>query len=227
MATRSRGLIAQVAVIGVVAALAFPADGSAFLNGAAITLTATGPMPATLKMDAGTALSFVNQDSVTHMVSFANGLCSLTVSPGQTKPCSDDFTSYVGSYAYTVDGKFPGMVDTMPSYRSVTLTARTHKVRPGERLTLHGVARWDNTATPMASTAPFPVVVLAHYAGTPGYSALATVTMRGEVDTNDVWHLKVWPAVATTYIAELNGQLPNGRIWQNASSHPFTVRVRR
>jgi hypothetical protein len=79
----------------------------------------------------------------------------------------------------------------------------------------------------MWSKAPFPVIVLARYAGAHAFKAIATVTMPGGVDVQDSWHLKVRPGVATTYIAELTGQLPGGQIWQHATSRPFTVRMRR
>jgi plastocyanin len=231
-------LIARIALVGVLAALAFPSDGSGYISSYPVSLTATGPSPSTLKFDAGRYMLFDNKDSLTHTVVFANGLCSLTLSPGeQAGPgnelgpdnpnCNDNFTFYVGSYAYTVDSKFPGTVETTPAYRSVTLTARTHRVRRGQRLTLYGKARWDNNATSMWSTPPFPVIVLARYAGTHAFKAIATVTMPADVDVQDVWHLKVRPGRATTYIAELTGQLSNGRIWKQATSLPFTVRMRR
>jgi plastocyanin len=238
VARRSRLLIGQVVFVGVVAAFAFASDGSAYVGSASVTLTASGPTPATSTINAGTYLAFVNKDSVTHTVVFANGLCSLSVSPGeavgpdnsingsQLPDCNSDFPLYVGSYAYTMDGKFPGTVNTSAGRRAVTLTARSHRIRPGARLRLHGLARWDDTATPTASRAPFPVIVLAHEAGSPGYRVIARVTMKGLVDTRDVWHLRVRPVVATTYIAELTGQLPGGTIWKPAKSRHFTIRMR-
>jgi hypothetical protein len=238
VARRSWPVIAEIALVGMLGALAFPSDGSGYISSYPVSLTATGPSPSTLKFDAGRYMLFDNKDSVTHTVVFANGLCSLTLSPGeQAGPgnelgpdnpnCNDNFTFYVGSYAYTVDGKFPGIVETMPAFRSVTLKARTHRVRRGERLTLHGEVMWDNNATSLATKAPFPVIVLARYAGSHTYRAIATVTMGGLVDTHDVWRLKVRPGIATTYIAELTGQLSNGRIWKQAASRPFAVRMQR
>jgi plastocyanin len=220
------------------AALAFPSDGAGYISAHPVSLTATGPVPSTLKLRGGEYMLFDNKDSVTHTVVFANGLCSLTLAPGeQAGPgnevgpdnpnCKNNFTFVVGSYAYSVDRKFPGTVETSPAYRSVTLTARTHRIRRGARLMLHGQVMWDNNATSLATKAPFPVIVLARYAGSHAFKAIATVTMRGVVDVRDVWHLKVRPGVATTYIAEVNGQLPGGQIWKQATSHPFTVRMRR
>lgn len=181
---------------------------------------------------------FHNTDSATHSVAFTNGRCSLTLSPGEqagpgnelgpdNPDCKDNFMLFVGSYGYTVDGKFPGTVETVPAYRSVSLKARTHKVRRGERLTLHGRVMWDNSCCEFATKAPFPVIVLARYAGSRMFKPIATVVMGGRPDTHDFWHLKVRPGQVTTYIAEVNGQLAGGQIWKRARSRPFTVRMRR
>jgi plastocyanin len=216
VARRSWLLIAGVALVGVLAALAFPSAGSGLVSSELISLTSSGPSPSTLKMDAGRYLLFSNTDSVTHSVVFANGLCSLTVTPGervgpassvngsQHPDCDDNFSFCVGSYAYTVDGKFPGTLETMPAYRAVTLRARTHRIRRGERLTLHGRAMWDNNATSLATQAAFQVIVLARYAGSHTLEPIATVAISPG-DASGLWHLKVRPGIATTYIAELNG----------------------
>jgi hypothetical protein len=238
MARRSWLVIAGVALLGVFPGLVFPSDGSGYTGAQPVSLTAAGPSPSTLKMTAGQYMVFHDEDSVTHTVVFANGLCSLTVTPGEWvgpgysvngslhPDCNDNVPFYHGSYPYTVDGKAPGRVDTALAYRSVTLTARTHKVRRGQRLTLYGSARWDNNATPLANKAPFPVIVLARHAGSQTFRAIARVTMGGSPDASDVWHLTVRSGVATTYIAELSGQLPGGAIWKRATSRPFTVRMR-
>jgi plastocyanin len=230
-------LITQVALVGTLVAVAFASDGSAYVDTASVSLTASGPAPTTLKMRAGTYLAFVNKDSVPHTVVFANGLCSLAVSPGeavgpgisingsQQPDCNRNFPFYVGSYAYTVDGKFPGRVDTMPGRRSVSLTARTYRIHRGERLTLHGQVIWDNTATPLTSNVPFPVIVLARYEKQP-FQRIATVAIR-RGDQGWFWRLHVRPGVQTSYVAVLKGQLPEGPIWQQARSRLFTVRMRR
>lgn len=243
MAGRSWLLIAEVGLVLVLAVFAFPSDGSAYADSSYVVLTASGPSPSTLTTGAGTYLLFSNKDSVTHTIVFPHDGCTFSVPPGYAygpggqavsagqetlaPACSSDFPFYVGSYDYTVDGKFPGIIDTTADHRSVTLKARTHRVRRGERLTLHGRATWDNTATSMAGSAPFPVIVLARYAGSQTFKAIATVTMGGSPDTQDSWRLKVRPGVATTYIAELDGQLLEGQIWKQARSRPFTVALRR
>ncbi len=109
----------------------------------------------------------------------------------------------------------------------MTLSAGTHRVRRGERLTLHGRATWDNTCCSTATRPPFPVIVLARYAGSRIFKPIAKVTMGGLVDATDLWHLKVRPGVTTTYVAELNGQLPQGTIWSQATSRQFTVHIGR
>lgn len=236
---RSWLLIGEVALVGVLAALAFPSDGSGYISSHPVLLTATGPFPTVLKLHGGEYMLFDNKDSVTHTVVFANGFCSLTVAPGEqvgpgngvngSEPtnCLTNFPFYVGSYAYTVDGKFSGTVETMPASRSVTLTARTHEIRRGERLTLHGQVIWDDNATSMAAPkAPFPVIVLARYRGSHTLKVVATVVMGGLPDAHDFWHLNVRPGITTTYIAEVSGQLPAGRIWKQVTSRPFTVRMR-
>jgi hypothetical protein len=89
-------------------------DGYCKVPWCIVALTGTGPSPSDVKMDAANYLEFSNPDSVAHTVVFANGLCSLTVSlgtggaPHQWADCKDNFSFYAGSYAYTVDGKFPG-----------------------------------------------------------------------------------------------------------------------
>jgi plastocyanin len=232
MAGRGWLLSAEVALVGALAAFAFPSAGSGYISSKSVSLTASGPSPSTLKMGAGNFMLFDNTDSVTHTVVFANGLCSLTLSPGEqagpgnelgpdNPDCNDNFTFGVGSYAYSVDGTHSGTVDTLPAYRSVTLEARTHALRAGERLTLHGRVAWDNTCCEFATTVPFPVVVLARSAGSDSFKVVAAVATRG------LWHVKVRPGVATTYIAKVSGQLPGALIWRQATSRPFTVRMRR
>jgi plastocyanin len=177
VARRSWLLIAEVALLGGLAAVAFPSSGSGYISPKSVSLTATGPSPSTLKMGAGNSLSFDNAGSVSHTVVFANGLCSLTIAPRKQSDTCAYLAFFVGSYAYSVDGKAPGMVDTTPAFRSVTLSARTHEIRRGERLTLHGRATWDNTCCEFATKAPFPVTVLARYAGTQTFKEIATVSM--------------------------------------------------
>jgi hypothetical protein len=245
VARRSWLLIAEVGLMAALAVFAFPSDGSAYAESSYVVLSASGPSPSTMTTGAGRFLLFSNRDSVTHKVVFANEGCTFSVPPGyvygpggqaitagqqqQLLPpaCSSNFPFFAGSYDYTADGQFAGTVVTTPDHRSVTLTARTHGVRRGERLRLHGRATWDNTCCSTASKPPFPVIVLARYAGSHTFKPIATVTMGGSADVAGGWHLKVRPGVTTTYVAELKGQLPQGTIWSQATSRQFTVRIGR
>src|SRR3954452_7543976 len=95
-------LIAQVALVGALAVLALPSSGAAF-SGIPIFLTANGPSPAVQTLTAGAYPIWINQDTATHTVTFANGRCSLQVRPGGGfVGCPTGF--YVGDYPYTVDG---------------------------------------------------------------------------------------------------------------------------
>lgn len=207
-----------------------------FPDSCRVYLTGAGPSPSTLEMHAGQVVTFFNTDSVTHTVVFANGLCSVTLAPGQGGYgggfCSSRFTSLVGSYPYTVDGKFPGTVVTAPWPRSVTLTARTHTIRGGARLTLHGQVTRSNTG----AAPPPPVIVLARRSSQQPFKPVATVRTRGAHKAVYAWKLEVQPGATTTYLAEVTTQRPcyfpasrcahpQGQIWANAKSRPFTVRV--
>jgi len=99
---RRRWLIAQLALVGELALLAFPAAGSAFA-GVPIALTATGPVPAVQTVSTVTYPLWINQDTVTHTVAFANGRCTVQVAPGANAGCPKGFSSGAGDYAYTVD----------------------------------------------------------------------------------------------------------------------------
>jgi hypothetical protein len=208
--------------------------------GCPVYLTATGPSPATLTENALQSARFYNADSVSHSVVFANGLCSLTVAPDlvnrdQGVDCANGFMPYVGSYAYTVDGKFSGTVVTTPLRRSVTLTARTHAPRGGTRLILRGrVMRSEVGGSP-----PAPVVVFVRHDSKQPFKPIATIRTRfdGPDDTAYGWKLTVRPGVTTTYIARVRGQRlcyfpaarcgrPHGQVWANATSRPFTIRIR-
>ena len=55
--------------------------------------------------------SAVNQDQVTHTVTFTNGQCSVQLAPGARGNCGNDFPiASVGEYPYTVDGTVQGSV---------------------------------------------------------------------------------------------------------------------
>jgi hypothetical protein len=214
-------------------------------DGCLVQLTATGPSPNRLEMPAGSVLFFANPDSVSHTVVFANGRCSLTLTPGEgfqkyVDRVSPDFSCnnlsfYAGRYAYTEDGKSPGTVVTKPLRRSVTLTARTQTLRRGTPLTLHGQVIW----TEWQNSPPAPVIVLARHNSKHPFEPIATVLPRnvGPVGAY-AWKLTVQPNVTTTYVAEVTGQRlcyfpaarcahPQGQLWTNPKSRPFRARIRK
>lgn len=208
-----------------------------------ISLTTTGPSPSEARMTPLETLAFTNIDSVSHTIAFANGLCTLTLTPGelgvvwnngQHPECNSKFPLYAGSYAYAVDGKFPGTVATTAWRRSVTLTARTHTIRGGARLSLRGRVMQN----PLAHAPPAPVVVFARHNSKQPFESIATVRTRfqGHDHATYGWKLNVQPGLTTTYVAKVTGQRlcyfpasqcahPQGQVWTNATSRPFTVRV--
>jgi hypothetical protein len=215
-------------------------------EGCLVQLTATGPSPSTMVIPAATDLFFANPDSVSHTVVFANSGCSLTLAPGQgfsefgdrASPdwsCNDRPSYYVGNSTYTMDGKFAGTVETTPLRRSVSLTARTHSVRGGTRLILHGQVNppgWrHHVSNPSGWRTYTSVVVLARQNGKHLFRPIATINpgLMAKVPGNwrQRWSLTVQPDVTTTYIAKVTGQLPEGQIWIDAKSRPFTVRIRK
>jgi hypothetical protein len=221
---RRRRLIAQAALVGALAVLAFPADGSA-LRAVFLTLTPTGPAPIVLTVPAGLYPAWINQDQVTHTVVFANGLCSLQVAPGETKGCSNGFSEFVGRYPYTVDGTIQASIVVVPEPRAVRLTARSHRVQRGARLTLHGRVTVP-VLSPPEPPSPQPVTVLARLDSRHPFRHIAVVVARPH-GWQLLWQLRVRPRATTTYIAEANSQPTGGQFWQRARSRPFKVIVRR
>lgn len=232
---RSWLLVAEVALVSGLAVLSFPSDGSAFLAVTTVTVTATGPSPSNVTLTAGLSeLVFANDDSVPHSVRFADGRCSLDVAPSGAPetggnacfgPARRVFPLYVGSYAYTVDGRFPGGVHVVAAPRTVTLGAWTHSVRRGSQLTLQGELTFAQAGEP-GGTAPFPVIVFARDHRQHVFHRIAMVSARFSrlQGGQFIWHLRVRPGVRTTYVAEAKGQR---RIWKQARSSRFTVRIRR
>ena len=232
---RRRWLIARLALLGVLALLAFPAAGSALLPMYAVSLTAAGPSPATLKLPAGYNAQWSNTDTVTHTVVFANGLCSIQVAPGSRGQCTSNFTSYVGEFPYTVDGTNHAelVVEAIP--RSVSLRARSHTIEQGSRLTLNGTLKDIQYPSPPNAGSEQPIIVLARPDRYHAFHRIAVVraklhTPKGPIDPFSgrlLWRLRVHPRAKTIYIAEANYQPQGGQVWQRAWSRPFRVRVGR
>jgi hypothetical protein len=220
-----RRLIGLLAVLGAVV-LGFPAAGSALLGQYPISVTASGPSPSVLNTTAGgRSPVWINQDQVTHTVTFANGLCSFQVAPGDRADCSNDFFVSVGQYPYTVDGTLQASVIVSLNPRTVTLTARRHTIEQGGRLLLHGMLNYAVIGPPVFSSR-MPVTLLARPDRHHPFRRVAVITKlmtRRSTSSGFLWKFYVHPKATTTYIAEANSSTD---FWQPAVSRPFKVVVR-
>lgn len=224
-------LLVQIALLGVLAVLAFPSSGSA-LSAAFITLTPTGPSPAVLTIPAFMYPVWQNQDSVGHTITFANGECSLQIAPGAIGQCTNGFGNGVGDYAYTVDGTIQANIVVAAVGRTVSLGARTHAIDRGSAVRLHGRLRVQ-TGSPPALEGPRQLVtVLARPDRHHPFHRIRVVTAKPHRattfgDAYSVWQFHVRPGANKIYIAEANSQPKGGKVWQDAWSRPFRVRVGR
>ncbi len=228
---RRRWLLAQVALVGVLVALTFPADGSA-LRAVFIALTPTGPSPAVLTIPAGLYPVWVSQDTLTHTVTFASG-CSIQVAPGGYGQCTNGFSGVVGDYPYTVDGTAQASILVVADGRTVTVTARSHRIKRGSELMLRGALAVAQLSPPSTQGPRQPVVVLARPDGRRSFHPIAVVTAKPHrwrggslANVHSVWRLRVRPRVGTTYIVEARYQPQGGQFWQQVRSGPFHIRVR-
>jgi plastocyanin len=222
MASRFR-LTVQLVLIAAVAVLAFPASGSA-LSAAFVQLTPTGPSPAALTIAAGLYPVWVNNGSAAHTVVFANGVCTIHVAPGAIAQCPAGFS--VGAYTYTVDGTAAGSLTVSPDSRSVTLAARQHEIRPGARLTLHGLLNYAQEGPPRVvglSTTSMRVAILARPDRRHPFRAVASVRPATLSRKGYPWQRVIRPRKTTIYMVAARTDTD----WQPAQSKPFKVVVRR
>jgi len=211
-------LIALALVGGLV--LAFPSSGSA-LAAVFIALTPSGPSPASLTLGMLGYPLWENQDTVTHTVTFDNGLCSFQVAPGGMGQCEVRWRA--GTYSYTVDGTMQASITFELDARTVTLWARHHTIRSGAPLILHGALA---AAHPLPGPSLQPITLLARHGRHHAFRRIAVVRPRSEVGRGQlaIWRLRVRARTGTTiYIAKAK-YLPG--IWQIATSKPFKVVVR-
>jgi len=224
--------LAQVALFGVLAVLVFPSSGSA-LSALFISLTPTGPSPATLTISGRDYPLWINQDTVTHTVTFANGKCSVQVAPGDIGQCSNGFSSGVGNYPYTVDGTAQASIVVVPEWRTVTLGAKSHTIDRGSILTLRGRLAVGTGSPPVFQGPRQPVTVLARPDRYHPFHRIAVAMAKpgrrvhNPANAHSVWQLRVQPRAHMIYIAEANSQPGAGQYWQQAWSKPFRVRVGR
>jgi hypothetical protein len=235
---RRRWLIGQLALVAMLGVLVFPAASSAVRPIFVISLTPSGPSPAVLSVPAGLgSLLFRNTDTVTHTVVFSDGSCSIQVAPGTDKQCPGNlsFPSYVGDYAYTVDGTSQAQLAVEAVGRSISLEARSHAVHSGSQLRLHGRLQEENSNwSPPSAGSPQPIIVLARPDRHHAFHRIAVVTAKWDrLKTNSapfgrlLWQLHVRPRAMAIYIAEANYQPRGGQVWQRAWSKPFRVHVSR
>jgi hypothetical protein len=231
--------MARVALVGVVAALVVVSDGSAAPKVVTIAITATGPSPSTVRIRPSEEFGFVNHDSVAHTLWFArrskpSGYCNLNPvdqPPPTIAPCGVGIAERVGRIDYSVDNQFPGNIVVVALTRSVTLTARTHSVRLGSQLTLHGQETYHDRTVTAVCTESFGTLlrVFARQAANKPFKRIAMFSLRtpthkrpGRRGCSYRWQLKVRPGITTTYIA----QTERGAWFKRATSKPFTVMVR-
>jgi hypothetical protein len=233
---RRRWLIAELALAGLLALLAFPGEGSAVRPIFVISLTPAGPSPTALEVPAGLGqVWFGNTDTVTHTVVFANGLCSIDVAPASRGQCTSGFfMSYVGDYPYTVDGTSQAHLVIEAVGRSVSLGARRHSISRGSQLKLHGRLQEENSNwSPPSAGSPQPINVLARPDRYHAFHRIAVIRTKVHPRTKNapfgelLWQLRVQPRAKTIYIAEANSQPRGGQVWQRAWSRPFRVRIGR
>ena len=151
-------LLATVALLSVLTVLAFPGSGSA-LRAVPIVLTAAGPSPTALTIPAGLYPVWFNNDTVAHTVRFDDGSCTFEAAAGGYGQCPR-FAAVVGTFPYTVDGTAHGSIVVVPEGRAVYLVAKSHTIKRGKSLALHGELDVP-TLSPPAPPARQPVTVLA------------------------------------------------------------------
>jgi hypothetical protein len=217
---RALRLMLAVALLSVLTVLAFPGNGLA-LRAVFIALTPTGPSPAVLNLPAGLYPVWDNSDTIPHTVTFANGQCSFQVAPGGISQCNAAFVGQLGSYPYTVDGKFQASLVVAAEPRSVTLTASTTAIAHGQQLRLHGELRVP-ILSPPAPPGPQPVIVLARPDRYHPFHRIRVVTAITH-GWHLQWQLRVRPQSRTIYIVEANSETD---FWQRAWSKSFRVAVR-
>ena len=233
--TPRRWLLAQVVLLGMLGVFAFPGEGLALRPTFLIQLTPSGPSPSALTMFAGEgSVFFTNPDTLTHTFAFANGWCSAELAAGASQSCG--IPQYVGDYTYTVDGTTQADIAVEPLARSVSLAARSHSIRRGSVLRLHG--RLQNAfGSPPNAGSPQPIVVFGRAEPCPrfwgcAYHQIAVVRATVHPRTKRapfgelLWQLRVRPSTSMTFIAEANYQPKGGQVWEQAWSKPFHVNIR-
>jgi hypothetical protein len=173
---------------------------------------------------------WVNQDTVAHTVTFANG-CTIQVAPGAAGQCTNGLGTVVGDYAYTVDGKTQARVSVNPDWRGVTIRTKHHAFRLGSKVRLSGSLAIEMLSPPTPFGPRMPVSVFARPDRNHPFHLIAVVNARPfkkpHYPAHSIWVLWVRPHAHTTYMVEANSQPQAGQFWENARSGPFGVYARR
>ena len=107
---------------------------------ATVSMTATGPEPATVTVGWGGTVAFVNSDSSPHSIASADTeIGTMTVAPGQTVPLT--FTGKTGTKRYVMSGKpkaffYPAILVTLDA--TLTLNSAKGSVAFGQAAQLLG-----------------------------------------------------------------------------------------
>lgn len=129
----------RCALIVVAGVVVFGA-GLALADLKVVTMTATGPQPATVTVNWGDTVDFVNADSSPHSLSSTDpDIGTVTVAPAQTVPVT--FAGKVGARGYVMSGKprsFFGPAVVVTLNGTLDLTARAGVVRYGKSTQLVG-----------------------------------------------------------------------------------------
>jgi hypothetical protein len=219
-------LIAQLALVGALVTLALPSSSLA-LRASFIYLTSSGPSPAAATIEAGLYPVWLNQDTVAHTITFADG-CSIEIAAGDSGNCPNGPGNVVGNYAYTVDGTTQASVKVTPEWRGVTVTAKRHGFRRGSKVLLHGHLAIANLSPPAVFGPRMPVVVFERPRGHHVWYRLGVVMAKplkkpSSGSPYSVWQLWVRPHGGTTYKVEAYSQPKAGKFWRTAWSKPFGV----
>lgn len=175
-------------IIMMLAALAtLLATSAAIAETAGIDIGKTGFNPKDVTVEAGSAVSWKNSDTVEHSVVVAKTACNLALKPQQSSSCP---FSTAGTFAYsdptTKDKAFAGTITVAPAVqRSVTIAATRNIAIFGDSVTLSG--------TTSAKKAGETVTVYARPAAEPVSRIDVTTT------TNGAWSLRVQPRIQTQY----------------------------
>ncbi|MFN2470177.1 MAG: cupredoxin domain-containing protein [Gaiellaceae bacterium] len=166
------------------------ATSAAIADTVGVAITTAGFNPKDVTVEAGSAVSWKNSDTVRHDVVVANTTCRLALQPQQASACT---FATPGTFAYddptTSNAAFAGKITVSPApQRSVTISANRNLAIFGDAVTLSGTASGKKAGE--------SVIVFARPAGEP----VQRIDLK--TDANGVWTLRVQPRARTEYQAQ-------------------------